>query len=345
MGRITLKDIAKELNTTVATVSRALHNSPEIGNEMKERVKAAAKKHNYKPNQTALSLKYQRSYTFGVIFATLQQDYMSTILHGMLLAASKAGYKLIVAESNYNPKKELKLIKEFYEMNVDAILILPSRKLNMYTEKLEAILRDDIPFLVIDKVIDPGKRHLPFITSDDYVGACEGINHLLEQGYRNIAHVRGLESSSVARIRHKAYLDTLEKHHVPVNDDFIIYCNDFTREEGFELAQQLMSGQTKPDAFFCINDIVAIGVQQALINMGYRIPQEIGVLGFSNSDISEVCTPRLSTIHQPAKEMGKKSIKLILSNINKGKDIDNKRIVMKTSLVIRESSNRKLIGR
>ena len=338
MKRTTLKDIAKALNTTIATVSRALHDNPEISSEMKNRVREVANLYNYKPNSTALSLKFQKSHTFGVIFPTLAHYYLTQILSGLLQEATKNGYKLIIAESNYDPKKELNLIQEFYEQNVDGVIILPSRKLNMMKEKLEQQIRDDIPFLVMDRVIYLENKKLPCISSNDYVGTKEGINHLINQGYQKIAHIKGVDTSSISNIRHKTYLEILTKNKMELRDEWTVSCKIFTREEGEDLAKQLMSLENKPDAIFCINDHIAVGVIRGLLKLGYKIPEEVGVLGFSNSDISEVCTPQLSTIHQPGIEIGKKGIKLILSNINQKKDISNVNIVLKTKLIQREST-------
>jgi len=340
MKRTTLKDIARELKTTIATVSRALHDSPEISNDMKEKVRHLANIRNYKPNHTALSLKFQRSFTFGVIFPTLSQYYMNKILHGLSDEATKNGYKLIIAESNYKPKNELKLIQEFYELNVDALMILPSRKLNLKKNELETIIKPDIPFLVIDRILYLDKINVPFISSDDYVGAKEGIIHLIEQGYTKIAHVKGLDSSSVSNIRYKAYMDTMQLSNLQIDNKWVVTCKKFTLEEGEEMASYFMSLENKPDAIFCISDILAIGIISGLRKLGYKVPSQVGVLGFSNSDMAQVCYPSLSSIHQPGEEIGKKSIRLILSALTQANDISNKHIIMKTSLVSRESTNR-----
>lgn len=338
MKKTTLKDIAKALNTTIATVSRALHDNPEISNKMKNRVREVAKLYNYKPNSTALSLKFQKSYTLGVIFPKLTHYYFSEIITGLLQEATKNGYKLIIAESKYKPEKELNLIQEFYELNVDGVIILPSRKLDLMRKRLEEQICNDIPFLFIDRVIDLKTKKVPFISSDDYIGTKEGINHLIKQGYKKIAHLKGLDTSSVSNLRYQAYLDILEKNKMDIKKEWIISCQKFTIKEGEVLVKQIMALEEKPDAIFCINDHIAIGVIRGLLKLGYKIPEEVGVLGFSNSDISEVCTPQLSTIHQPGIEIGKKGIRLILSNINQKKDISDVNIVLKTKLIQREST-------
>jgi len=340
MKKTTLKDIARALNTSIATVSRALYNSDEISEKMKNRVREVAQLYNYKPNSTALSLKFHKSYALGVILPRLSHYYFSEVLSGLLQEATRNGYKLIIAESKYNVNKELEYIQEFYEMNVDGIFILPSRKLSIKKTRLEQQIRDDVPFLFIDRRIDLDKKEIPFITSDDYVGTREGIEHLIEQGYHNIAHLKGLETSSIANIRHQAYMDTLIKNKLEINNNLIISCKYFTIEEGELLACRLMNAKEIPDAFFCINDHIAIGVLKALKKLGYRVPQDVGVLGFSDSDISAVCTPLLSTIHQPGREIGKKAVLLILSNINGKEVISSKHIVLKTKLIKRESTQR-----
>ena len=338
MKRSTLKDLAKALNTSIATVSRALSDQPDIGLDMKRRVREVAALYNYKPNSTALSLKFQKSYRLGVIFPRLAHYYVTQILSGMLQQASDSGYKILVAESNYDPKKELEFIDEFYELNVDAILILPGRKLNLKKDLLEKKIKNDVPFLIIDRLIYFDNKKTPLISSDDYIGTKEGVTHLIEQGYKKIAHLRGLPSSTLANVRCKAYLDTLEEHNMPTNPDWVLTCKKFTIAEGSQLAKQLMTQANPPDAIFCISDILAVGVLDGLRELGLCVPTDVGVLGFSNSDLAEVCSPRLSSIHQPGKRIGKRSIKLVLENIENDKDISKTNIVMRTKLVAREST-------
>lgn len=340
MKRTTLKDLAKALNTTIATVSRALHDSPEISEAMKNKVRKVANLYNYKPNTTALSLKFQKSYRLGVIFPRLAHYYVTQIVSGMLSEAGKNGYKMLIAESNYDPKKEMEYIQEFYELNVDAILILPSRKLGQNKNELEKLVKNDIPFLIIDRLIYFDTIKTPLISSDDYIGTREGITHLIEQGYKKIAHLRGLKSSSLANVRHDAYLDTLRENNLECEENQVLTCKRFTKQEGEEMAVKLMKLAVSPDAIFCINDIVAIGVLAGLKKMGKKVPEDVGVLGFSNSDLAEVSSPQLSSIHQPGMKIGRKSIQLVLSNIAGKKDISKKNVVLKTKLVARESTLR-----
>lgn len=337
MKRTRLKDIAQMLNTSTATVSRALKDSPEISEGMKMRVKEVAQLLDYKPNHTALTLKIRKSYLLGVIFPDLSNMYMSSILVGLLNEAAQKGYKMMIAESNYDLDKELGLIGEFYDLDVDAVMILPSRKLNNERKRLEGVIRRDVPFLVIDRAIDFEEKSYPFISSDDYVGSCEGMNYLISKGYKRIAHLKGVDSSSVAMVRYRAYADVLVENGVEEDSNLVLSCRAFTTAEGRLLCRELMALPNPPDAFFCINDPVAIGVLDELRAMGLKVPEDVGVLGFSNSNLAEVCSPRLSSIHQPGEEVGREAIKLLLSHIEKGVDISEKRIVLKTHLIRRES--------
>ncbi len=341
MKRATLKDLAKALNTTPATVSRALHDHPEISKAMKDRVKEVAALFHYKPNTTALSLKYQKSFRLGVIFPRLTHYFVTQILSGMLQEAGKAGYKMLIAESNYNENKELEYIQEFYELDVDAIFILPGRKLGLKKNQLEKIIKKDVPFLIIDRLIYFDHLKTPMISSNDYTGTSEGIRHLIEQGYRKIAHLKGLTSSTIANVRVKAYRETLREQHMEFHESWMMTCKTFDKKEGEELAQKLMRLKNRPDAIFCISDNVAVGVLSGLRKMGIKVPEEVGVLGFSNSDFAEICSPTLSSIHQPGRKMGTKSVKMVLDAIENKVDISNKNISMKTRLIIRESTFRR----
>ena len=169
------------------------------------------------------------------------------------------------------------------------------------------------------------KKRFPTIASDDYGGTTEGIKHLIDKGYKKIAHLRGEESSTLANVRYNAYLDCLLKNNMELNPDWIVLCNKFNKAEGEALATRLMSLENRPDAIFCISDVIAVGVLSGLKKVGIRVPEDVGVLGFSNSDLAEVCYPTLSSIHQPGVAIGKKSIRLVLSNINTKKDISGEK--------------------
>jgi LacI family transcriptional regulator len=181
----------------------------------------------------------------------------------------------------------------------------------------------------------------PIILSNDKIGTRQGIIHLADQGYKKIAHLRGLPSSSLANARNDAYIETLNELKLESHKDWILTCNHFSIPEGEKLTQKLMNLNNPPDAIFCINDIVAIGVLKTLKKLNMKVPEDIGVLGFSNSDLSQVSHPTLSSIHQPGVSIGKKSIRLVLSHINDQKDISNKYLKVKTKLIIRESTLRK----
>jgi LacI family transcriptional regulator len=336
----TLKDMAQRLNTSVATISRALKDKPDISADMRERVKSLAAELNYQPNPVALNLKYHKSQTIGVIIPKVVHFMFSTMISGILEEAERYGYNVLISESNQKYDREVRIVGDFMRGRVDGLIICFSNQTRSFAH-IEQVLNADIPLIMLDKSTDAISADQ--VVVDDYEGAFTAVEHLIEQGYRRIAHINGNESLHHSHARMMGYLDALKKHDIPVDDSLIFKAEEFSLEEGMEIGKKLLEHPLRPDAVFAISDEVVIGVHQFMKKSKVAIPQDFGLVGFSDSVMASVIEPPLSSVRQLGVEMGKTAVQRLLEVISAEENdlpIGVKIQTMKTELIIRESSLR-----
>jgi len=336
MGRfVTIKDIAKKLNISVSTVSRALRDTYDVNQETREKVLALASELNYRPNFNAMGLVNRNSHNIAVILPFITNYYFSTVITGIQEVAYKNDYNIILHITNDSPERELSIIKNLAVSNLDGLLISVSTNSDAGTH-FQQVIDTGVPIVFFDRVSDgiPTSK----VMQDDYNGAFEAVEHLIERGYRKIAHIAGPEGLSFTQKRKKGYLDALEKHGLTVKDRWIVH-SGFSREDGQEDAEKLFGRKDRPDAIFAVNDRKAIGAMITLKEKGIQIGKEVGVIGFTNDPVSTVVTPTLSTIAEPAFEIGKKSCELLLKHINKRNFIAED-VILPGTLIARGSTLR-----
>lgn len=338
--KTTLKDIAEKLNITVATVSRAMSNHPDISQRIKDQVKLLAEALNYRPNSFALHLRKQRSGMIGIILPKIIHYHSSTILSGVILAAHDLKYQVMICESGSTPEEEKNNAWALLNAGVDGLLVSLSN--NTFSESHFSDMQNEgIPIVFLDKV--PNSFIASKVSTNDYTGAFIATQHLIEQGYKNIAHLKGQKGARNTVPRYKGYLDAIEKHHLTANASLVYECQYCTEEEGYEAALKLMKNRAKPDGFFCVNDETAIGVLAALRHLKVDVPGAVGVIGFSNLKAGSYMNPTLSTIDQSGIEIGKKAAMLLIDMIDHKADPsgpDYKHTIIEPLLIIRESSYR-----
>lgn len=340
--KTTLKDIAEKLNITVATVSRALNNHPDISDKIKEQVKFLADALHYRPNSFAIQLRKQRSGMIGVVIPKIVHHFSSTIISGIMAAAHEKNYQILICESGNSPELEKENINSLINSGADGLLISLSN--NTKSEDYFAeIQHDGIPIVFFDKTPFQMKAHK--ITTNDYKGAFMATEHLIEQGYKKIAHLRGQPGSRNSLPRYQGYADGLFKHKKIITTEMVVECQQCNEEEGFEKVMQLMKKKNRPDAIFAINDETAIGALSALRQLNISVPQEFGIVGYSNSTAAAYVQPGLTSVAQAGKEMGCIAINLLLECINVDKnnqpELGYISKILQPELVIRESSIRK----
>lgn len=337
-GLVTIKDIARELNISPSTVSRALKDHPDISVETKKAVNALAKKLNYQPNSIALSLRKSKTNTIGVVIPEIVHFFFSTVISGIEDVAYAAGYNVIVSQSNESYEREVTDMKALVASRVDGFLVSLSKETTDY-EHLKQIHEKGTPMVFFDRVCE--EINTSKVIIDDYNSAFKATEHLIEQGCRSIAHMAGPQNLTIGKDRLEGYLAALKKHQIPVREDLIDRSGSSTVEEGIEQSTKLLNLSSPPDAFFCNNDMVAIGTMKAIKRKGLSIPDDVAVVGFSDWSISSLVEPSLTSISQPGYEMGETAARLFIEQIERGESFIPQTRVLQTRLVVRESSLRK----
>ena len=332
---ITLKGLAQELNLSVSTVSRALNNHPDISNKTKKRVQRLAKELNYVPNLFAKGFRTHHTHILGVIVPNVSHYFTTTILKGILDEGEKLGYKIIICESKNDAKKQAEMLQTIVQFGAEGILMALARRTKSVNDILKTMQR--IPIVLFDKVSD--KIPCTQIVIDEEVAAYKAVEHLINTGKKRIAIIKETENSYNSEKRFAGYLKAHADYNLPIDDKIILSTEDISLENGKAMANILLSLRNRPDAVFAITDSAAIGVIKALNKFKVKIPEEIAVVGFSNSTHSTIIHPALSTVDQPGEKIGRTAIKFLIEEIeNPKEDMFSKTIEIKTNLIVRDSS-------
>ncbi|MHA7131713.1 LacI family DNA-binding transcriptional regulator [Algoriphagus namhaensis] len=336
--RITLKDIAKGLGISVSTASRALNSYSGISEETIKMVKAYAEKHNYVPNTMAVNFRKNKTMTIGMIVPELVHYFFSSVISGALSEAKKRGYTVLVSQTDELLQNEIHAMRTMIGSSVDGVMISLSNQ-TYSSEHLQEFQEEGRPIVQFDKVID--SLDTPKVVVDDFEGAYAAVTHLIEQGFKKIAHLNGFKQVANSRLRMEGYQKALQDAGIAQYPDYIIHCRDISEEEGYQFTKKLMESSNPPDAIFCITDLVAMGAMNYLKDSGFDIPGQVGVVGFSNWDMANFVTPRLSSVDQKAFKIGEKACGVLIDMINAGaENTENKTYIIPTELKVRESSLR-----
>lgn len=329
---ITINDIAKELNVSKSTVSRALQDHYSIGKKTKEAVRQLAAKYNYNPNTIAASLFKKSTQTIGVIVPILSHYFFSTVIAGIEDTAYKAGYKVIICQSNESYDREVIVTKTLLSARVDGVIASISRE-TQDTDHFKVFNTKNIPLIFFDRL--PGNIKCSSVSVDDYTGAYNVVEHLIKNGHKNIAHFAGPLHITLAQNRLQGYKDALKKYKIPFRKELVYECG-FERKQGIETTKKLLQQPLKPDAIFAVCDPVAIGAMLTLKEHGIKIPQQIAVVGFNDDPTATVIEPALTTVAQPAFEIGQAAANIFLKQV---KQTRRKAIneVLQTTLIVRNS--------
>lgn len=337
--KTTIHDIARELNTTGSTVSRALNDHPSISSETKALVRITAKRLNYQQNKVASSLRSGRTHVIGVIIPSAEINFFGSVVHGIEQLARSKGYHVILFQSNEQTVYESEGIDTLLQSNVEGIIASVAKETSNYAHYLK-IKERNIPLVLFDRAND--ELGVPSVVIDDYKGAFMATEHLIKQGYQRIAHISGQKHIKIFHDRLCGYRDALQANNLPVIEALIVQ-GEISIDSGRRCTEQLLSLKHTPDAIFAVEDFTALGVMQSLKHYGLNEPGQIGLIGFANEAFSAYITPSLSTVDQQTVAMGKEAFKLFLELRNQ-KNIYSehpKKIVLEPLLIIRESSTRR----
>ncbi len=336
--RTTLQHIADLLNLTPATVSRALNNHPRISAETKQLVLEAAQRLHYKRNKIASSLRTGRSYTIGVIIPSARINFFGSVVHGIETLASEYGYHTLIYQSEETAEFEIKAIEAFLGARVDGILASLAKGTNDFSHYTD-LKKRNVPLVLFDRSND--SLNIPSVVIDDYKGGYIATEHLIEQGYKRIAHMAGPQKFQTFQNRLRGYKDALAAHNIQADDD-LIFTGDLSIAEGKKAADYYLALNQIPDAIFAVEDFSALGLIKRFKERNIRMPAEMGIIGFANEDFDEHITPTLSSISQQTVEMGRESFRMLLGLIEgtaTHTDV-NAKIILEPQPYFRESSVR-----
>ncbi len=332
--RISLKDLAKELNVSIATVSRALRGSHEVGEEMTRKVKELAQKLNYRPNPFAQSLRKEAPRIIGVIVPNLVTHYYASVLDGIEEYASLNGYSVISANSHENHEIEKKAIDNFISMHVEGIIACLAQDTVDYSHFVE-IHEMGLPLVFFARTCLADKFSQVVANGDE--AAYEATQHLIKSGSRRIAFIGGPNHLDMVRRRKHGYLEALKEAKIPI-DRSLVACDKIDFNLAREKTINLLNSENRPDAILAFNDIITYAAFDAIKSVGLRIPDDVAIIGFTDGDSAAFVTPRLSAIMDQAHVQGVKACELLLRNING--DTKIYREVVPMILKIRESSDK-----
>lgn len=336
--KITIHDIARELNLTTATVSRALNGNPRISIETTYLVQEKAKQMKYHRNKLASSLRSGKSHTIGVIIPSAQMNFFGSVVHGIENVASNNGYSTILYQSEETPALEKKAIETFLSARVDGILASIAKETIDFTHYIE-LQKRNIPLVFFDRTNDNLK--VPAVVIDDYKGAFLATEHLINNGYERIAHVSGPQHLKSFKDRLEGYQNALKAHKMQVEENYI-YHGNVSIESGKEAIDYFLKLNMPPDAVFAVEDFTALGVIKILKERKISIPGDFGVIGFANENFDEFISPALSSVDQQTVQMGKEAFLLLMDLIKSGEGTvpvsTETKIVLEPVLYFRASS-------
>ncbi|WP_068473280.1 LacI family DNA-binding transcriptional regulator [Saccharicrinis aurantiacus] len=332
MKHITIKDVAKELNLAVSTISRAFNDKYDIKPETRELILKTAEEMGYRPNPIARKLIQQRSFNVGIVVPEFVNSFFPEVLLGAQEVLHEKGYQVLIMQSNESEETELKNVETLVDNMVDGLLVSLTSE-NNNNSFYEKLLKRNMPIVFFNRVAE--NLNTSKVVFDDYKWAFFATEHLIVQGYTDIAHIAGPKNLLLSKERSRGFNDAHRKY--KLTPGHIISCG-FSMREGEELAQQMVEEDTVPRAIFAASDQSAIGFMKTLKNNGYKIPEDVAIVGFSESKLAEHVCPSLTSVKQPTYEIGKAAAELLVEQINNKGIFVPQSIVLNGKLNIRESS-------
>ena len=329
-----MKDIAREMGVSVATVSRALSDSPSISRERRQAIQQYAREHNYFPNVIAEQLRHSRhnpSRSIGVIVPELVHYYFASILDGIEAEASSRGYQIMIAKNNESYQREVQICEAMLKNKVCGIIVSQAKDTEKY-DHFEHLTAAGVPLVFFDRICPA--INASRVVVDDYMGTLNAVSHLIMTGCKRIAFFGTSMNLQIAKNRYNGYRDALYKHGLAVDESLVRICDN--RADAERITPAMMRTDNRPDAFFAVNDDTAIGILSVVKRLGYIVPDEVSICGFTNGFRATVCDPMLTTVEQRGTEVGKEAADILIGLVEGTLPADHaeKRIV-KTRLVVR----------
>ncbi len=336
--KATLKQIAAELNVSVSTVSKALNGSPEISEPTKIKIKEYAKLRNYKPNVTGLNLKNRKTKTIGVIIPNILNPFFAKVFTGIEKTAEGKGYNVITCISNESLEKEIHTLEMLSNGTIDGFILSISEEAQKQQEfgHFKQIINEGTPVVMFDRVVN--EVDCDKVIVDDFESAINAVQHLIDTGCKKIALLSSIDNLSVGKLRAKGYYEALANNRIKTDDSLIILTES---PEDFDDKLQVLFDKHNIDGVFALDEHASVAAMKAGLKKGYKIPEELSLIGFADGVWSKRLTPSLSTVSQHGPEIGEAAATLLIEQLeSKEEDYQSKTIVIKTELRQRESTRK-----
>ncbi|MFC5647882.1 LacI family DNA-binding transcriptional regulator [Paenibacillus solisilvae] len=327
-----IKDVAKQAGVSVTTVSRVLNGEKYVKDDLKARVKRAIDELGYTPSHIARSLVLKKTNLIGVIVPDITSSFYSTILSTIERTASLNDYNLMVCNILEDTDKELKYLQIFKQMRVDGIIIMHEK----FSEEIRELIQSlDIPFLFSS--VKPADQQFVSVIIDDYAAAYDATRHLIGLGHSRIGFIGGdMRDVTSGQNRYLGYSNALSDCGIKVEDDYIRF-GDYKTQSGYDLMKEILANETRPTAVFAVSDDMAVGAMNGIHDCGLKVPDDLSVIGFDGSQLTEQVRPRLSSMEQPILEMGKVTVDKLLRMIAGNEEEPLNDVILKHKLVVRDS--------
>lgn len=336
--KATIHDIARKLNITASTVSRALNDHPRISAETKKAVLKVARKLNYQPNNIAAALRNGRSNIIGIIVPTADRSFFSSVVRGIEEIANKARYNVMICQTYDNYEKEVATVEALLNARVDGIIASHGKETVNFDHFLKVKERG-IPLILFDRSND--ELEVSHVVIDDFLGAYKATEHLIQQGCKRIAHFTNIRKISIYKERLRGYKEALKDYGLDFHESLIVESN-LQLEDGRSSMEKLLKLRTLPDAIFSASALGAVGAMQILKEKNIKIPQQVALVAFSNEAFTSFTEPSLTAVDQHSLRIGNAAAEIFLEEIAVGnKKFIPQKVVLKPELIIRDSSRRK----
>jgi LacI family transcriptional regulator len=337
MENVNIKQLAKALNLSTSTVSRAFRDSNDISKETKDRILSKAKEFNYQPNHYASNLREQRSKTIAVIVPELANNFFSQAIRGIEQVARAKGYHILIYATDDDYEKEVSFIRHLHNGRADGIIMSVSGEANDHNY-LNELSQKRLPLVFFDRVYEDIVT--PRVITNDYDSSFSATEHLIKQGCKKIAYLVINKNLSIGKFRMQGYIDALKKHQIPYNDQLVVDCTNSYSKNNAILKRMLQ--ELKPDGVFTSVERLAFATYYACYDLKISVPEQLKVIGFSSLEIAPLLNPSLTTVTQPATQIGTEAVNLLFRMLEQPGSVDqSEKIVLNSKLIKRRSTEKK----
>jgi LacI family transcriptional regulator len=328
---VTIYDVAREANVSMATVSRVVNGNPNVKPTTRKKVLATIERLGYRPNAVARGLASKKTTTVGAIIPDISSIFFAELARGIEDIATMYKYNIILSNSDQNKDKELQLINTMLEKQVDGIIFMGG---NISDEHVHEFTSASIP-VVLAATLD-GSDTIPSVNIDYEAAGYEAAKYLIDKGNKKVAFISGKEEYTINQLKYKGYLRALEEASITPNDDFIVH-GEYTYESGIKAVSKFMNLSNKPTAIFAASDQIALGAIHGAQDLGFKVPEDVEVFGFDNTKLAYMVRPTLSTVVQPMYDIGAVAMRLLTKYMNK-EEVEEKKVVLPHRLIERNST-------